>query len=111
MHWPKVSDKKRKELETLKSHLKTSPLTMKKSPKSIADNYHGDEISSRNKYLRASSDHDAEKSTITRRAVVWPDNPMKPKPKEIKEGKIVDWLKEQRVRNEEDRKNGNFSTI
>lgn len=114
MHWPKVSDKKRKELENLKQHLKTSPLRSKKSPKSImgSEAYNrGDEISTRNKYLRASSEHDGEKSTLTRRAVVWPENPLKPKPKEIKEGKIVDWLKEQRIKTEEDKKNGNFSTI
>jgi len=33
MHWPKVSEKKRQELESLKMSLKTSP--RKKSPKSI----------------------------------------------------------------------------
>lgn len=114
MHWPKVSDKKRKELETLKQNLKTSPLTLKKTPKSRmgSDAYQGgDEISTRNKYMRASSDQDGEKSTITRRAVVWSENTMKPKPKETKEGKIIDWLKEQRVKNEEDRRNGHMPTI
>lgn len=114
MHWPKVSDKKRKELEALKANLKTSPLRVKKSPKSImgSDAYQGgDEISSRNKYMRASSDHDAEKSTITRRNVIWPENTMKPKPREIREGKIVDWLKEQRIKHEEDRKNGHAPPI
>ena len=28
--------------------------------------------------------------------IKWPDNPLKPKPAEKREGKIVDWLKEQR---------------
>jgi hypothetical protein len=28
------------------------------------------------------------------RVVVWPENPLVPKPKEKKEGKIIDWLRE-----------------
>jgi len=28
------------------------------------------------------------------KAIVWPENTMKPKPKEKKEGKIIDWLRE-----------------
>ena len=30
------------------------------------------------------------------RNVIWAENSMKPKPKEKKEGKIIDWLREQR---------------
>ena len=114
MHWPKVSDKKRKELESLKANLKTSPLRTKKSPKSImgSDSYQGgDEKSSRNKMLRAASDHGADQSTLNRRPIVWHENTMKPKPREIREGKIVDWLKEQRIKNDEERKSGHISTI
>jgi hypothetical protein len=110
MHWPKISEKKRQELEQLKATLKTSPLRTKKSPKSIVGSepigLGRDEVSTRNKYMRASSDHDADKSHMTRRNIVWPENPLKPKPKEHREGKIIDWLKEQRIKNEEDRKNG-----
>jgi len=35
---------------------------------------------------RANSDHDGEKSSAKRKKILWPDNPLKPKPKEIKEG-------------------------
>jgi len=38
--------------------------------------------------------------------IVWPENPLKPKPKEKKEGKIVDWLREQRLKHDYDTKNG-----
>ena len=41
-----------------------------------------------------------------RKKVVWPDNPLKPKPKEKKEGKIIDWLREQRVKHDYDMQNG-----
>jgi hypothetical protein len=41
---------------------------------------------------RASSDHDVEKSTIKRNKKLWPENSLKPKTPEKKEGKIVDWL-------------------
>ena len=41
-----------------------------------------------------------------RKKVVWPDNPLKPKPKEKKEGKIIDWLREQRVKHDYDLQNG-----
>ena len=42
---------------------------------------------------RAESDMNGEDS-IMKKKVVWPENPLKPKPKEKKEGKIIDWLRE-----------------
>jgi hypothetical protein len=41
-----------------------------------------------------------------RKQVVWPENPLKPKPKEKKEGKIIDWLREQRTKHDLDFQNG-----
>lgn len=32
--------------------------------------------------------------------VIWHENTMKPKPKEKKEGKIIDWLREQRIKHD-----------
>jgi hypothetical protein len=32
--------------------------------------------------------------SLKRKKILWPENPLKPKPREKKEGKIVDWLKE-----------------
>jgi hypothetical protein len=34
MHWPKISEKKKQELEALKMSMKTSPKHGKKSPRS-----------------------------------------------------------------------------
>lgn len=53
--------------------------------------------------IRANSDHDGEKSSLTRKKINWGENTMKPKPKEHKEGKIIDWLKEQRVKHSYDK--------
>ena len=57
MHWPKVSEKKKAELEHLMMSIKTSPL--KKSPKSIYESEHhglNDEISTHKGNNRANSD-------------------------------------------------------
>jgi hypothetical protein len=106
MHWPKVSEKKKQELEQLKMTLKTSPAA-KKSPKSImGQSTRGDVISHHGKGGRAASENNEENSQMKSRMIIWPDNPLKPKPKEKKEGKIVDWLREQRIKHEEDVKNG-----
>jgi hypothetical protein len=42
---------------------------------------------------RAISEHNEEDS-IYKKKSLWPDNPLKPKPKEKKQGKIIDWLRE-----------------
>lgn len=98
MHWPKVSEKKRQELESLKMSLKTSP--RKKSPKSImGQSTRGDQLSHHEKG-RAASENNEENSQMKSRIIVWPENPLKPKPIEKKEGKIVDWLREQRIKHE-----------
>lgn len=98
MHWPKVSLKKKKELEILKDSIKTSPYKTKKSPKSIYGSEHpgqADEISTgKGGNNKANSDHDGEKGSVKRRKIIWPDNPLRPKPKELKEGQKVDWLKD-----------------
>ena len=104
MHWPKVSEKKRKELEQLKQTLKSSP-HQKKSPKSTMGQSTRDVLSHHEKG-RAASDNREENSQMKGKAVVWPENPLKPKPKEKKEGKIVDWLREQRLKHDQDAKNG-----
>lgn len=81
--------RKKKELETLKESIKASPYKTKKSPKSIYGSEHPahvDEISTGKGGNRANSDHDGEKSSVKRRKIIWPDNPLKPKPKELKEG-------------------------
>lgn len=77
--------------------IKTSPL--KKSPKSIygaEGKSTKDEMSRIGKRNRTISEHGEEKSTMQGRSIVWPENPLAPKPKEKKEGKIIDWLREQR---------------
>lgn len=101
MHWPKISEKKKNELETLKMSLKTISLKpdAKRSPKSIAGaSVHGDMISGHHGNRAVSEHNDDGKSTMTRKPIVWAENTMKPKPKEKKEGKIIDWLKEQRIK-------------
>lgn len=93
MHWPKISEKKRAELETLKLSLKTSP-KRRMSPKSTMAGSVHDSIS-RNQNTRAASAHGGgEENSVMKRKIVWPDNPLKPKPVPKKEGKIVDWLRE-----------------
>ena len=82
----------------------------KKSPKSIYGSEHPhakgrDEISTNGKN-RASSENDGDKGSTKRKKIIWPDNPLKPKPKEQKELQIVDWLKEQRVRHAVDKQSG-----
>lgn len=93
MHWPKISEKKKAELETLKMSLKATP--RKKSPKSImGQSTRGDVLSHHNDKGRAASENNEENSQMKSKIIVWPENTMKPKPKEKKEGKIVDWLRE-----------------
>lgn len=87
MHWPKVSLKKKQELESLmQSH---SPYRNKKSPRSIIGSENpklaGDNVSNAETKTvnnRANSENDGEKSSVKRKKVLWPENPLKPKPKE-----------------------------
>ena len=102
MHWPKVSRKKKQELESLKESL--SPYRNKKSPKSIigsenpkiVDVMSNTEVKTGNN--RANSENDGEKSSVKRKKIIWPENPLKPKQKDYKEPIIVDWLKERRIK-------------
>ena len=102
MHWPKISEKKKLELEQLKLSLKT-PVLKKKSPRSImGHNSYKDNDEDHSTYgimghHRAASEN--QNSTNAYRPAKWPENPLKPKPKEKKEGIIVDWLREQRAKN------------
>eukprot|EP00347_Sterkiella_histriomuscorum_P020948 403335841 len=102
MHWPKISEKKKAELETLKMSMKTSP----KNPKSIIGQGNHDTASRNNQNRAASAHRQNEEDSTMRRQVVWAENTMKPKPKEKKEGKIVDWLREQRTKHDLDIQNG-----
>ena len=96
MHWPKISEKKKQELEQLKMSLKVP----KKSPKSHADTRNEGYMSAKTGQ-RANSEFNGEDS-VMKKKIVWPENPLKPKPKEKKEGKIVDWLREQRLKHGQD---------
>lgn len=58
MHWPKISEKKKLELETLKMSLKTSP-KHKKSPHSVIGQNNKDDISN-NHHPRATSEHNED---------------------------------------------------
>ena len=81
--------------------LKTSPLRYKKSPKSLIGSEpvnHQKDYSSVKNGMRAYSDKD-DKNALKKKTL-WPENTMKPKPKEKKEGQIIDFLKEQRIRKE-----------
>mmetsp|Transcript_524 Transcript_524/g.573 ORF Transcript_524/g.573 Transcript_524/m.573 type:complete len:114 (+) Transcript_524:984-1325(+) len=102
MRMPKVSQKKKLEMEALKESVKVSPYRPKKSPKSIYGSEHprGGAIDtmSNSKDNKANSENELDKS-VKRKKVIWKDNPLKPKPKEIKEPIIVDYLKEFRVKN------------
>jgi hypothetical protein len=94
MHWPKISEKKKAELEQLKSSIKTSPgkLHKKSSPKSIVNSdilQEKEDITSglRNYNThKANSDKETDKHSLTRKKIVWPENPLAPKPREKKEG-------------------------
>ena len=103
MHWPKVSEKKKQELEQLKLSIQTSPTKRNKSPKSrysTAMNAPNDSISAGNQDFRANSENEGEKGSLTRKKIIWPENSLKPKPKEKKEIKVYDYLKEQRLKND-----------
>ena len=82
MHWPKKSEKKVKELEQLKQTIKTSPLKTKKSPKSLvgSDAINQKDYSSLKNYIKAYSDKEGEERY--KKKQYWPENPLKPKPKE-----------------------------
>eukprot|EP00347_Sterkiella_histriomuscorum_P011753 403371232 len=111
MHWPKISEKKKLELEQLKASLKT-PVLMKKSPRSQYghNSYKDNEVENSTYGMlghhRAISESHDYSSLARSRVVKWPENSMKSKPKEKKEGKIVDYLREQRIKNQEDERNG-----
>ena len=83
MHWPKISEKKKRELESLKESIKSSPARFKKSPKSImaSEAAYGtaDQISMGARDNRANSEND-DKGSATRKKIIWRDNPLKPKP-------------------------------
>lgn len=79
-HKPKISAKKRTELQQKIMSLKTSP----REPKQI-------EVIPGKPF----SLHTEE------RKIIWPDNPLRPKEAKKKEGKVIDWLKEQRYKNNE----------
>ena len=66
----------------------------KKSPKSIigSEPVKDKEYSSVKNGVRAYSDK--EDKSAYKKKVLWPENTMKPKPKEKKEGFIIDFLKE-----------------
>ena len=89
-------------MEQLKMSLKTSPLRYKKSPKSLlgSEPINAKDYSSIKNGMRAYSDK--EDKNGLKKKIFWPENTMKPKPKERKEGHIIDYLKEQRVRKEGD---------
>jgi len=58
MHWPKVSEKKRQELEQLKQSIRTSPMTKKSSPAFLdKDSRNDDGMSSKIAPYRAASEH------------------------------------------------------
>ena len=74
--------------------IKTSPLRYKKSPKSIigSEPVKEKDYSSFKNNLKAHSDK--EDRSLYKKKMLWPENPPKPKPKEKKEGHVVDFLKE-----------------
>ena len=77
-------------MEHLKQSIKTSPHRVgKKSPKSLAGDLEGQRSSMKSQNIKALSDKEDKKLKK-----LCPDNPLKPKPKEKKEGHIVDYLKE-----------------
>lgn len=106
MHWPKISEKKKKELDELKKSLHASPTRMKKSPSS---NYASEAYKKEEAFItgrahnRANSDNEGEHGSLKRKKILWADNPLKPKPKPKKELVIKDYLREFRIKNELDR--------
>lgn len=102
MHWPKVSEKKKIELEQLKISLKT-PVVKRKTSALHSLGYHTyDDNHSTHGYTaeqRSTSENPEHPSIQVSRykPVVWKENSMKPKIKEKKEAKIIDYLKEQRL--------------
>lgn len=67
---------------------------VKKSPKNSTSHPYKENGFSSIGPLRASSVNN--ESSIKARSIKWPENPLKPKPKEKKQGVIVDYLKELR---------------
>jgi hypothetical protein len=76
---PKISHKKKAQLEKLIESLKTSPRQSKP--------FQGNNVSV-----------SVDLEEARRYKVHWPENPLKPKPKPRKEARVVDWLKEQRAK-------------
>ena len=75
--------------------MKTSPVRYKKSPKSIvgSEPVKDKDITSLNNHMKAYSDKEGEKSKFQKK-IMWPENPLKPKPKERRQGQVIDFLKE-----------------
>jgi hypothetical protein len=92
MHWPKVSDKKKKELEMLKDSIKKVGDKGMKEVKSYND------LQS-TKNGKTISDNEGERTAPVRRKIIWKDNTMNPKKEEKKEPVIRDYLKEMRIAN------------
>ena len=88
---------------------------MHKSPKSINASSHyvtnNDYLSAAGKsHNRANSDNEGDSGSIQRKKILWKENPLKPKPKPLKEGKIIDWLREQRIKHDQERSLGGSVT-
>ena len=88
MHQPKISQKKKEEMERLRESIK---------------------FAGRKSQMK--KDDDAKSKTtegagsVERKKIIWKDNPLKPKPIQKKEPIITDYLKEMRVKKNQDLEN------
>lgn len=87
MHWPQVSERKKKEIEELKDKMNYQKKPKFRSPQMRSSRYNSSESPEREKILKKPD---------------WKKfhNPMLPKPETKKEGYEVDWLAERRAKRE-----------
>ena len=102
MHWPKVSEEKKIKLEVLKENLK-HPVRQPRAPAS-SHNRLIDNVGVRPPEKSHMSDDGVE---ANKRKLNWPTRPSVQKPPpEKRAAPSVDWLKEQRLKREEEAKQG-----
>lgn len=101
MHWPEVSARKRQEMEEIKHQMVTSS-----KPKFLSPKPHKS-----HKQINYSSAHDDSNESIeVSKEVKKPNwnfhNPMVPKPQPKREPIEVDWLKDQRIKRQDNNESG-----
>ena len=106
MHKPQISRRKQLEMKLIKERVTNPgrrPLHGSYSTQHLRKTFKEDYSTAHGSRMPNS---EAEDSAHKRRKIIWPENPMKPPPKEPRVGVSCDWLKEQRMKRQEEEKDG-----